>query len=101
MQHNLFDQFFNLNKGISVEESDDAYMIEMELPGVKKDEVQISSENGTLIVKSEGRIKVNRAWSLPSTVDVDTIDATLKDGLLTVLIPKRSEAKTKRIEVKV
>ena len=101
MYQNLFNQLFAFNQGVSVEELDDAYEIEMELPGVKKDEVQISSENGTLIVKSEGRVKVNRVWNLPSTVDVDTIDAVLKDGLLTIMIPKRSEAKTKRIEVKV
>ena len=119
------DHFWNWSRpaglygGYDVDIWDDAdhIYLEAELPGIKKDEIDISVENGVLTIQGEKKheeIKkdhthhvqeryygsFSRSFSLPSTVDPDKVDATLKDGLLKVVLNKREEVKAKRIEVK-
>ena len=106
-------------------EEDDAYIVEAELPGVKSDDVEINVEGQTLTIsgnwKNEHEEKpekgseekgvsylrrerasgsFRRVISLPDEVDADRVEASLRDGLLKLSLPKVEEAKPKRIEVK-
>lgn len=99
-------------------EEDDKYKLHLDLPGVKKEDVKLSYNNGQLIISGERnsekekkeatyhRIeraygKYYRAFNLPKKIMEDKIEAEFKDGTLTVIIPKAEEAKPKQIEVKI
>jgi len=88
----------------------------VELPGMKKEDIEISLREGTLTIGGErkgqtsngekaerteryiGRFR--RSVTLPTRVDADKISASYRDGILTVTLPKAEEAKPKQIEVK-
>jgi HSP20 family protein len=93
-------------------------VLKMELPGLKKEDVKVSIENDVLQIFGERkfeeeikkenfhRIELNygdflRRFTLPTYVDPAKISAEFKDGLLMIVLPKREEAKTKLVEVKV
>ena len=88
----------------------------VELPGMKKEDIDISLRDGTLTISGERKSqtsngekaerteryigKFRRSITLPTGVDADKISATYRDGILTVTLPKVEEAKPKQIEVK-
>jgi len=101
-----------------IEETDKEYALTFELPGMKKDDIKVSVEDGVLTVSGEKKEKkeeknknlvrteiqsgsFSRSFTLPKSVDVSNISADYKDGILTVTLQKREEAKPKQIEVKV
>jgi len=102
---------------VNVSETDEAFELEFSVPGYKKDQFQVSNENGTLIVKATvdnnedtksytlKRFSVEgfeRKFEIPEHVDVESISATYADGILTVVLPKKEEVKQEqKIEVKV
>jgi HSP20 family protein len=97
-----------------IEESDEAWIVEAELPGVKRKDVNVEVRDGELLVS--GEIK-EREWrgilrhrtrhmgefeirvALPGDVDPERVDASIEDGILTVTIPKPERAKPRKIEV--
>jgi HSP20 family protein len=100
---------------VDIEESDDAYVVEAELPGVKKEDVNIEFVGNELIVTGEIkerermgalRQKTRRTGRfdyrvvLPEHVDSEKIDATLSDGVLTVRVPKSEHAQRRKIAIK-
>lgn len=79
---------------------------QIDLPGVKKADLKISVENGTLHIEAlrktpEGEVKFSRSWSVPQDMDPEKIGAELTDGVLTVILPKLETKKPKAIEVAV
>lgn len=101
-----------------VYEENDNFVVKAELPGMKKEDINVSLHEGNLIIsgerksetKSEGAEvyraerffgKFQRAVALPSTVAANNVKAEYKDGILTVTLPKSEEAKPKQIEVNV
>jgi HSP20 family protein len=97
-------------------ETTDAIILKAELPGMKENDINIQVENGMLMVQGERNFeekteekgyrriersygKFVRSFTLPPNVAVDKIRATYADGLLEVTIPKKEEAKPKKIEV--
>ncbi len=102
---------------VDIFEEKDAFVVQAELAGIKAEDIQIEVDNGILTLKGErkrerdeegdGYRRVER-WSgafarqftLPRTVDSEHIEAASKDGVLTVRIPKRGEAKGQKIAVK-
>jgi HSP20 family protein len=103
---------------VDVLENNDSYILRAELPGVNKNDVKITLRDNILTIKGEKKQEkeekdVNfhrtermygsfeRSFTLPSGVKNDKIDATYKDGVLTITLPKVEEAKPKEIEVKV
>ena len=97
---------------------DDAYYIELDLPGVKKDDIEITTEDNILTVSGERKLrdelkeddyykvesrygKFSRSFTLPEDADVENIHAEMKNGVLEVIIPKRKDIhQVKKIEIK-
>ncbi len=101
---------------INVREDGDQVIVEAELPGVRPDDVDISVENGMLTITGEKRAeqekkdaswhvverrygRFERTFTLGRAVDVDNIRAGFHDGVLTIRMPKREEARPRRIRV--
>ena len=103
---------------VDIRERDNDYLVNVELPGVSKDDVKITLQDNILTVRGEKnqekeskeskyhRVErvygsFQRSFALPAAVKAEKIDASYKDGILTVSLPKAEEAKPKQIEVKV
>ncbi len=103
---------------VDISETDDAFIIKAEIPGVSKEDVKVTAENGVLSIsgerkeeKEEKSKKVHRVerlygtffrtFVLPDNVDESKINAEFKYGVLTLTVPKTEKAKPKSIEVKV
>lgn len=99
---------------VDVSEDENALTFTAEVPGFSKDDLHISIENGMLSLSGERSLegkreeynrvertygKFERSFSLPSTVDANKIQADLKNGLLTITVPRREEARPRRISV--
>jgi HSP20 family protein len=125
----MFNQFFRGGTGeeagwglrtwtppVDIYETDDALVLKAELPGVSRDDVSIEIHQNTLIlrgqrkheaeVKEENYHRVERAYGtfqrsfvLPTMVDQEHVQATYKDGVLELRLPKSEAAKPKRIAI--
>ncbi|MFC5957241.1 Hsp20/alpha crystallin family protein [Streptomyces pratens] len=97
-----------------VEDTEDAYLMELELPGVDKDQISVEVGDGELDVHGEIKEKertgvlrrqtrhvgqFDHRTNLPPNVDTEHITAELTDGVLTVRVPKAQKAKPHRIEI--
>ena len=93
-------------------------VIKAELPDVNKEDIEITVENGSLTLKGEKRMDADikdeqcrrieraygsfsRSFSLPPTVDASKVSADYKNGVLTIKLPVREEAKPKQVQVQV
>jgi HSP20 family protein len=102
---------------LDVHESDTEYVVTVELPGVRKEDVSVEFAEGVLTVRGEktsGKEEkkersrwvervygsFHRSFTLPANAVSDRIDASFKDGVLTVRIPKVEQTKPKTIAVK-
>jgi HSP20 family protein len=103
---------------MDVYENNESLLVKVELPGMKKEDIDISIHEGVLSVSGESKCECNnaqteinrsernygrfhRSFSLPKPVAVEKVSAQYKDGILTVTLPKMEEAKPRQIEVKV
>lgn len=99
-------------------ETDSEIVVKVELPEVKKENVQVTFENNVLMIRGERKFEEEtkkenyhrversygefvRSFTLPTFIDPNKINAEFKDGLLRVTLAKREEAKPKQVEVKV
>jgi len=95
-------------------ETDAGYLIAMDLPGINREALEIDIDDGRLIVKGTRTInepkqhrterprgKFLRTFSVPGSVDQAKIGAEYKDGVLHIRLPKRSEQKPKKIDIKI
>ena len=95
-------------------ETDSAYLIAMDLPGINREAFEIDVDDNRLIVKGSREIdeskqhrterprgKFLRTFSVPGSVDQTKIGAEYKDGVLQIRLPKRSEQKPKKIDIKI
>jgi HSP20 family protein len=99
---------------VNIEETDDAYIVEAELPGVDRKDVDIEIDRNELSITGEIKEKERQGIlrkrtrrvgrfeyrvQLPNVVDADSVDAKLEDGVLRVRVPKTERAQRKRIEI--
>ena len=101
---------------VDFSEKDGKYYLTAELPGIEKDDISISIENGHVTIsgkkeenkKEEGSNfylketrygSFSRNFRLPGKVDESKVDATYKDGVLTVVMPREEEPEAKKIEI--
>jgi len=97
-----------------VYETHDRYVVTVELPGLKREEVDLSVENGRLTLRGarheavdsrryhqveRGHGQFHRTFEFGDTISADTVNADLRDGVLTITLPKIAPA-VRRIEVK-
>ena len=103
---------------LDVYESGDKYVVAVELPGIEPGDVEVSVEDSTLTIRGQRdffykdtddesfrRIErrygqFTRTLTLPSTANVEQVDASFDKGVLTIEVPKREEAKPRKITVK-
>ena len=100
---------------VDIEEQDDAYVVEADLPSVRREDVDIELVGNQLTITGEIKEKERKGVvrkrtrrvgrfeyrvTLPSQVDSDKIEAKLNDGVLQVRVPKLERAQRRRIEVK-
>jgi HSP20 family protein len=103
---------------LDISERKDAYLVTVELPGVKMDDLKVTLEDDVLSIQGERHISndtseeqyhrierrygaFRRSITLPAHKMADAVEASLEDGVLRILVPKAEEAKPKRIEVRV
>lgn len=104
---------------VDIIEVNNQYMVKADLPGVKKEDIILSCDNGHLIIKTELNQEIKEEYEgkilrqerqqgqymrnlyLGDNIDQNTIDATFSDGVLTLTVPKKQaeEHKTQQIEI--
>ena len=100
---------------VDVYQDKDQFTVVAEVPGMKKEEIDISLHGDTLTISGERKAqekqgeqgfrserffgKFQRSLTLPSAVNIEKVKASYKDGVLEVVLPKAEEAKPKQIEV--
>ena len=99
---------------IDIVETDDEWIVEAELPGVDRDDVNVEVRDGEVAITGEIKERERKGIlrrrtrrvgafdlevTLPGQVEPENVDASLRDGVLTVRIPKPDSAKARRIEV--
>jgi len=103
---------------LDVHEDKEKFTVNLELPGLKREDINVHLEDGTLVISGERKSetlnedtevhrqeryygKFSRALTLPVAVSPEKVKAAFKDGILTVTLPKAEEAKPKQIDVTV
>ena len=123
-----FDDFFNrefsslsnearvLTPAIDIEETADEYVVSADLPGIKKEDINIECTGNQMSISAERKYEsteqarnvdrrerfygtYRRSFTLPAGVDTDKIEAACEGGVLIVRIPKVEQAKAKRIQI--
>jgi HSP20 family protein len=127
----LFEDFFNgetalapfqtngkLLPSIDVKESDESITVDAEMPGLKQEEIKVSVEEGVLSISAERKQEkdektksvhrveryygqMERRLALPASVEEGKVEASYKDGVLHVTLPKKASSKPKSVTVKV
>jgi HSP20 family protein len=102
---------------VDIRETDEALVLTAELPGMTKEDVEITLENSVLTLSGERKIEkdtkgetwhrverayggFSRSFTLPATVRTDRVEAAFANGVLTVTLPKMEESKPRRISIK-
>jgi HSP20 family protein len=128
---NLFENFLQPSRAklepaaeslmprLDVSEKEDAYVVAAELPGVKKDDIQVTVEDGVLTIGAETKSeheekegnrvirserhygRYERSLRLGHDIAAKDVKAAYKDGILTLTLPKAEQAKPKRVAVDV
>ena len=111
--------FTGWTPALDLYQNNDNVVAVVELPGMRKDDIEISLHDGTLTIGGERKKaepdadgesatrterftgKFRRSITLPTRVDANKVNATYKDGILTVTLSKAEEAKPKQIQVNV
>lgn len=101
-----------------VTETDTAYLIKAEIPGVKKEDVKVTVQNGMLTMQGERKMEkeekgkkfhriersygcFSRSFQVPEDADENSVKAEFKDGMLNITLPKSEKAKSKSINISV
>ena len=119
-QFNTDLRFADWAPSVDIEEEDKRYLIKADLPGVAREDIEVKLENGVLSIRGEKRTEKTsgeegskrhrterfhgtfaRSFTLPDAVREDAIDASYRDGVLSLSIPKAEDVKPKSIDIKV
>lgn len=102
---------------VDIRETEDALLVEAELPGIDKKDVKVEVKDGTLTISGERKYEKDvkeenvhrieraygrfvRALALPSIVDTNKVEAEMKDGVLKLRLPKVEQAKARTIAIR-
>ena len=101
---------------VDVHEDEQAYLVDVELPGVAKDDVKVNFHEGSLTISGERKYeneskeknahrverfygKFSRTFNFPSTINSEKIAASYENGVLKITVPKAEEVKPRQIEI--
>jgi HSP20 family protein len=121
----IFDRGFGTGyatPSVDVRETPEAYLLDMDLPGLSENDVEISLKDRVLSISSIKEAKTEekkkdsegveflirerrsssfaRRFTLPEDIDVERVEANFRNGVLTVTIPRRPEAQPRQIQIK-
>jgi HSP20 family protein len=101
---------------VDLYETANEFILTAELPGLPRDQIEISVEDSRIVIRGErptgqvpceqyhrverGHGRFSRAFALPEAVDVERVSADLKDGILTIMLPKAADRGARRIAVR-
>lgn len=125
--YRLFETLFNQDQGedlgtrtwappVDVCETEEAYVVKAELPGMSRDDLDITLENNVLRLSGERKFDrdekkenyhriersygaFSRAFALPTQVDAERVQAAFQDGVLTITVPKAAQARPRKINI--
>jgi HSP20 family protein len=102
---------------VDLYETSDSFVLTAELPGLAREQIEVHAEEDRIVIRGErssrhnaceqfhrverGHGRFSRAFALPEPVDVESVTADLRDGLLTVMIPKARTRIPRRVSVDV
>ena len=103
-----------MTPAVDIYENDDEILLLVDMPGVVKEDIKVDIDNGTLSIagirklKTEGvanyeeftDVEYVRSFSVPQTIEVDKVEAELKNGILKLHLPKSEAVKPRQIEIK-
>lgn len=122
----LFDSFFNTDvqgeetrswvPPVDIQETGEAYLFHAELPGLTKDDINITLENNVLRLSGERKLEkdvkkdnyhrvertygtFSRTFTLPTQVEAEKVLAAFENGVLTLTVPKAEQAKPRKIAI--
>ena len=130
---NTFDRFFDsflsgseegsllaahYTPNVDIKETQDEFLVSVELPGLSKEDIDLKIENGVLSIRGERKFEQDedkedyrlverrygsfcRSFDLGENVEADKIEASMVTGVLEITLPKREADKPKKIEVKI
>ena len=117
----LFHDFPTRGRGfvpaVELSENDQSYTITVEIPGVNKDDVHVDLQDGMLVIHGEKKCEreekkergryiersygsFSRSFALPGDADADRLEASFKDGVLKIVVPRSEAAKPRQIAIK-
>ena len=123
----LFESFLNEAQGeevsnrnwvppVDIQETEEGYRLQAELPGLTKEDIDITLENNVLRLSGERKFErdvkkesfhrvertygtFSRAFALPQQVNSEGVQAGFENGVLTILVPKAEQAKPRKISI--
>jgi HSP20 family molecular chaperone IbpA len=107
-------ELYEATPAVDIYENEDEILIYADMPGVVKDDISVDIDNGTLSISGVRKLSVTgsvtyeefsdveyvRNFSVPQTIDVEKVEAELKNGVLRLHLPKSEAAKPRQIEIK-
>lgn len=122
----IMDEFFSdavatrqnaFSPSIDISETDKQYMIDVEVPGMRKEDIDLNIENNTLTISGERKFEkkednkqyhrveshygsFSRSFTLPENVKVDSISASYNNGILNITVDKSEQQMKKQIKIK-
>lgn len=107
-------ELYEATPAVDIYENEDEILLHADMPGVVKENISVDIDNGTLSIsgvrelETEGAetyeeftdVEYVRSFSVPQTIDVERVEAELKNGVLRLHLPKSEAAKPRQIEIK-
>ena len=107
-------ELYEVTPAVDIYENEDEILLHADMPGVVKDNVSVDIDNGTLSISGVRKltsksaatyeeftdVEYVRSFSVPQSIEVEKVEAELKNGILKLHLPKSEAAKPRQIEIK-
>ncbi|WDP91387.1 MAG: Hsp20/alpha crystallin family protein [Desulfobacter sp.] len=107
-------QLYEAVPAVDIYENEDEILLHADMPGVVKENISVDIDNGTLAISGVRKLATEgaaayeefsdleyvRSFSVPQNIDVEKVEAELKNGVLRLHLPKSEAAKPRQIEIK-
>jgi HSP20 family molecular chaperone IbpA len=107
-------EIYEATPAVDIYENEDEILVHADMPGVVKEDISVDIDNGTLSISGVRKLETDgaaayeefmdveyiRSFSVPQTIDVEKVEAELKNGVLRLHLPKSETAKPRQIEIK-